>query len=130
LFALGWSEQLLAVEWRKIDLAAFWRTPSNEENCVLVCEAKSRNHGLQDVREQAFNYVQSLSLKKCEKVLLTDGGRFYLYERELVGESWGAQAVGYLNVEKIRTNHLAPPNTNAVDTIVALTPAAAGRRII
>ena len=127
LLALGWSEQLLAVEWRKIDLAAFWRTPTTEKHCVLICEAKARYHGLQDVREQAFNYVDKLKLKVCKNVLLTDGGRFYLYERKSGASTWGDQAVGYLNVEKIRTNHIAPPGTNAIDTIVALTPAAACR---
>jgi hypothetical protein len=127
LLALGWSEQLLGVEWRKIDLAAFWATPTTEKHCVLVCEAKTRNHGLQDVREQAFNYVKKWSLAACRRVLVTDGGRFYLYARESSEVAWGDQAIGYLNVEMIRTNHIAPPNTNAIDTIVALTPAAACR---
>ncbi len=40
LLALGWSEQLLAVEWHKVDLAGFWGTPTIPENCVLMCEAK------------------------------------------------------------------------------------------
>ncbi len=126
LLALGWSEQLLGIEWRKIDLAAFWKTPTTERHCVMVCEAKARHHGLQDVREQAFDYVSNLKLTHCRTVLLTDGGRFYLYKRKGTSE-WGEQAEGYLNVEKIRTNHLAPPNTNAIDTIVALTPAVACR---
>ena len=129
LLALGWSEQLLAVEWKKIDLAAFCETPTVGKHCVLVCEAKARYSGLQDVREQAFNYVRKLKLNACRKVLLTDGGRFYLYERKSGAASWDDQAVGYLNVEKIRTNHIAPPGTNAIGTIVALTPAASGRAI-
>lgn len=127
LLALGWSEQLLAVEWRRVDLAAFWKTPSAQGNCVLVCEAKTRNHGLQNVREQAFKYVKNLELDDCQKVLLTDGGRFYLYQRQPTSGAWSDEAVGYLNVERIRTNHIAPPNTNAIDTIVALTPAGVGR---
>jgi hypothetical protein len=127
LLALGWSEQLLAVEWRKIDLAVFQTTPSTEGSCVLVCEAKTRHHGLQDVRKQAFDYVEDLHLDLCRKVLLTDGGRFYLFQREAATQDWGKNAVGYLNVELIRSNHIAPPNTNAIDTIVALTPAAIGR---
>jgi hypothetical protein len=130
LLALGWSEQLLAVEWRKIDLAAFWGTPTTEKNCVLVCEAKTRNHGLQGVREQAFNYIKDFKLNACQKVLLTDGGRFYLYTRASSNAAWSDQAVGYFNVEKIRTNHIAPPGTNAIDTIVALTPAAASRNTL
>lgn len=130
LMALGWSEQLLAVEWKKVDLAAFWGTPTTEEKCVLVCEAKTRRHGLQGVREQAFDYVTNLKLGGCRKVLLTDGGRFYLYARKSADAPWSDAAVGYLNVEKIRTNHIAPPGTNAIDTMISLTPAAAGRDIL
>jgi hypothetical protein len=129
LLALGWSEQLLAVEWKKIDLAAFRMTPTTANHCVLVCEAKTRHHGLQDVREQAFNYIRSLALSSCHKVLVTDGARLYLYARDASRARWQNEAVGYLNVEKIRTNHLAPLNTNAIDTIVALTPAAGGMKI-
>lgn len=127
LLALGWSEQLLGVEWKKIDLAAFWKTPTTAQNCVIVCEVKTRNHGLQDVRQQAYNYVESLHLTACKTTLLTDGGRFYLYRRNGASGIWGEQAAGYLNVEKIRTDHIAPPDTNAIDTIVALTPAVACR---
>ncbi|MDZ4779859.1 MAG: hypothetical protein SGJ19_06380 [Planctomycetia bacterium] len=41
MIALGWSEQLLAVEWHKIDLAVFRGTPTDAEHCELVCEAKA-----------------------------------------------------------------------------------------
>ena len=47
--ALGWSEQLLAVEWNKIDLAVFQATPRTPDKCALLCEAKSLGHGLQNV---------------------------------------------------------------------------------
>jgi hypothetical protein len=96
--------------------------PTTAKHCVLVSEAKTRHHGLQDVREQAFKYTKAPRLTGCRKVLITDGGRFYLYARELGDSSWSEEAIGYLNVERIRTNHLAPPKTNAIDTIAALTP--------
>lgn len=120
LLALGWSEQLLAVEWHRVDLAAFTQTPTTEETCVLVCEAKGLGHGLQPALIQARRYVRDLSLRTCRKILLTDGKRLYIFEGE--DAEWSEQPVGYLNVERIRTNHLAPANTNAVDTIVTLTP--------
>jgi hypothetical protein len=128
LLALGWSEQLLAIEWHKVDLTAFWGTPTDEERCVLVCEAKGIGHGLQDVVEQAKRYVRSLKLVQCQKILVTDGTRLYLYQRDHQEEDgWSAAPVGYLNVNLIRTNHVAPAGTNAVDTIVALTPAGVTR---
>lgn len=116
LLALGWSEQQLAVEWRNIDLAAFWGMPS-VDHCVLVCEVKGRGRGLQDVIDQADNYVEKRSLTGCRRILITDGTCYYLYDRD------GDSPVGYFNVYCLRTNHLAPAGTNAIDTIIALTPA-------
>ncbi|MHC4090223.1 MAG: hypothetical protein ACYSVY_08085 [Planctomycetota bacterium] len=129
LLAMGWSEQLLAVEWNKVDLAAFWRTPTTAERCVLVCEAKRMRHGLQNVRDQALNYVKIRKLTGCRKILLTQGARFYLYDR--VDGAWPADAepTGYINLERIRENHIAPANTNAVETLMALTPAGVSRAV-
>jgi len=123
LLALGWSEQLLAVEWHKIDLAAFSCTPTTAESCCLVCEAKGLEHALQQkVFEQAVGYTNKLRLNYCKNILLTDGMRLYRYQREEDG-GWNEVPVGYLNVKLIRTDHIAPEGTNAVDTIMALTPA-------
>ncbi len=127
LLALGWSEQLLAVEWHRIDLSAFSRTPTDEKTCVLVCEAKGLGHGLQDSFKQASRYVETLKLKRCKKILLTDGARLYLYHRGRGG--WGSRPTGYINIHKIRTDHVAPAGTNAIDTIVALTPTGVDREV-
>jgi hypothetical protein len=107
LLALGWSEQLLAVEWHKVDLAGFSRTPTIPKACVLVCEAKRPGHGLRGVFKQAKNYVENLSLVECRKILLTQGSRFYLHHRNADG-AWEDEPSGYVNVEKVRTNHIAP----------------------
>ncbi len=127
LLALGWSEQLLAVEWHKIDLAGFWGTPTTEDKCVLVCEAKGLGHGLQNVLEQAAKYVEDEELTECKKIMLTDGLRIYLYKRGR--KRWEETPSGYFNVDKIRTNHIAPADTSAVDTLVALTPAGVMREV-
>lgn len=92
----------------------------------MVCEAKRMGHGLQDVWDQAVGYVQNLKLTDCRSILLTQGARFYLYRK--TGDSWPEEPTGYVNLEKLRTNHLAPANTNAVDTLIALTPAGVQRR--
>lgn len=123
--ALGWSEQLLAVEWRKIDLAVFWGTPTDADRCCIVCEAKVIGHGLQDVLDQATRYIETLDLTATGKILLTDGQRFYLYQRE--GDGWNQQPSGYLNLLKIREDHICPPGCNAVETLMALTPSHVSR---
>lgn len=120
LLALGWSEQLLAVEWNRVDLTGFAETPTDAGTCVLVCEAKELGHGLQDIFDQARRYVSALKLARCKKILLTEGQRLYVYQKD--GENWGDEPAGYINVHKIRENHIAPAGTNAIETIVALTP--------
>jgi hypothetical protein len=128
LIALGWSEQLLAIEWKKIDLAGFWGTPTTPERCALVCEAKIMGHGLQNnVLDQAIGYTEKLKLTQCKKVVMTDGIRLYIYERKM--RKWNRDPAGYLNITKIRTNHIAPAGTNAIDTIVALTPSGVDREV-
>ena len=128
LLALGWSEQLLAVEWRKVDLVAFECTPTTPANCCLVCEAKGYGHGLQNVLTQATTYAKRLKLDNCKRILLTDGARLYLYQRQK-DDNWNENPVGYLNIDKIRTNHIIPSETNGIDTIIALTPAGMTREV-
>jgi hypothetical protein len=79
-------------------------------------------HGLRGVLTQAADYVEGLALTECRKVLLTQGGRFYLHRRKPDG-TWEDEPSGYVNVEKIRRNHIAPANADAVETLMALTPA-------
>jgi hypothetical protein len=128
MLALGWSEQLLGIEWKRIDLAAFWATPTTPKHCVLVCEAKSPRHGLQNDLDQARRYVNDLDLVQCGKIVLTQGDRLYLYERP-VGGQFAQTATGYINFRSLRIRHLVPARTSAVDTLMALTPAGITRPI-
>jgi hypothetical protein len=121
MLALGWSEQLVAVEWHKIDLTCFLGSPTTKGTCVLVCEAKRRGHGLSRVLPQAAKYVKNLQLTKTRRILLANDQRLYVYDRAEDG-SWPDSATGYLNIQAIRVQYLAPPRANAVDTIMALTP--------
>jgi len=122
LLSLGWSEQLLAVEWHKVDLAAFRRTPTIAEDCVLLCEAKGMWDGLQGALEQAERYVDRLKLSACNRIVLTQGGRFYVYARNDTTSGWRSDPIGYFNVEKLRCRYVLPPDTNAIDTLMSLTP--------
>ncbi|MFN3167786.1 MAG: hypothetical protein ACE37H_12055 [Phycisphaeraceae bacterium] len=122
LLALGWSEQLLGIEWKKVDLAAFRKTPTTPDNCVLVCEAKGMKSGLQGrAYPQAQNYTKKLELDRCKHILLTQGQRFYLYRRSETGD-WPEQPAGYLNLLKIRQRNLMPAGTSGIDTLKAMTP--------
>ncbi|ATH07093.1 hypothetical protein BIY24_03815 [Halobacteriovorax marinus] len=120
LQSLGWSKQLLGVEWHKVDLAGFHSVPSNEDNCVFVCEAKSLGTGMNHVFFQAEKYVNSLNLTKCSKIITTDGPTIYVYEKQ--DGVWNHEPSGYVNLSKLRREHLVPPNTDGVKTLMSLAP--------
>ena len=116
LLALGWSEQLLAVEWNRIDLAGFSSAPTTGGACSLVCEAKGLGHGLGGVLDQALWYVEQQSLTNCRRILLTDGARFYLYSH--AASEWTDQPASYLNVHKPRLRNA--DGTDGVELIMTL----------
>jgi hypothetical protein len=120
MLALGWSEQLLAVEWRKIDLAVFTHAPTTASSCGLVCEAKGMDNPLQDVVEQAIGYCDKHQLDHCSKILVGDGGYFSLY-RKIAG-AWETDPSGYVSLRKLRRHYLLPKGADAVKTLMALTP--------
>jgi hypothetical protein len=120
--ALGWSEQLLAIEWNKIDLAAFSGTPTTSANCVLICEAKGQGQGLRDVINQAAEYSRKLQLNQCRVALVTDGFSAFLYTKEGGLGDWFGIPAGYLNMTRIRTESIIA-RLSGVDAITKLTPA-------
>lgn len=125
LLALGWPEERLAIEWQQIDVAGFTGTPNGSSNCVLVCEAKRLQHGLQTVWAQPARYVQQHGLTACRSILVSQGARFYLFERPM-NAPWpeSPAPTGYINIEQIRTAHLMPPGADAIATLMKLTPPA------
>jgi hypothetical protein len=116
LLALGWSEQLLAIEWKRIDLAGFSKTPTNETTCTMVCEAKCLGYGLEDAFRQAKRYVSSLKLHHCFRIVTTDGERFYLHRKR--GEEWSSSPEAYMNLDKIRLRNV--DGTGALEFLMAL----------
>lgn len=122
MIALGWSEQLLAIEWGRRDLAAFSSVPTNNEHCRLVVEAKDMWNGLQGVFPQAVGYCAELP--NCNRILITNGLVNYLYFR--TNGIWEEQPRYYFNLAKMRTGHTWDINMNAVKALVALTPSNVG----
>ncbi len=119
---LGWSHQQIAVEWNKVDIAFFKRTPTIEENCVMVLEAKGLGKALSDILDQPKSYVQSLKLADVKHILTTDGENLFVYEKS--GNEWISNPTGYLNVRTLQKQYVVPKNTSLVDTLVSLQPSA------
>lgn len=118
MLALGWSEQMLAVEWKNIDLAFFDRMPTTEGNCVMICEAKKPHRPLETALSQAVGYVRNRGLRRCRTILLSSGTRLIAYRRR--GRDWIAD--GYVNFMKLRDKYLIPYGSSAVETLMRLTP--------
>jgi hypothetical protein len=119
LFALGWTEEGLALEWNNVDVAGFSGSATSHDNCVMICEAKALSNGLSGVLAQAVGYYSQHALKNCRRILITQGSRFYLYTP---GHETEWSPSGYINIENIRANHIIPAGTSAIDTLIALMP--------
>ncbi|MFE8603935.1 hypothetical protein [Archangium violaceum] len=125
LRSLGWSEQLLGVEWNRVDVAVFDRTPTTKDNCVAVFEAKSLGQPLASAFAQARAYVERMYLKRCRLIVTADGGRLMVYLRNTDG-TWAEQPSGYLNCSAPRAAHLLPKGASSVQTLVGLLPGRLG----
>jgi hypothetical protein len=120
MLGMGWSEQLLAVEWGMIDLAFFNGTPTDEEHCIMICEAKQPKKSLTDAFEQAKKYVINRNLENCKTIVTTDGRRLLMYKK--TGEDWKDEPDGYVNLLQIRHENVFPFDTSGVNTLMDLIP--------
>lgn len=123
MLGMGWSEQLLAIEWNKIDMAFFNATPSRPKHCVMICEAKRQDQSLDDAYEQALKYIQKNSLVNCKQIVSTDGTRLLLYKKDAAGNWPAADApTGCVNLRRIRDKNVFPKGTSEIDTLMELVP--------
>lgn len=74
LIALGWPEQKLKIEWKKIDIA-FFRKPYSKQNtyldeeCIIILESKRFWAGLSYAASQATDYTTRYP--NCERLIVS-----------------------------------------------------------
>jgi len=117
---LGWSHQQMAVEWNNIDVAFFARTPTREENCVMVLEAKGMGQGLDDVLNQPTRYVERHGLRRVRYIVVTNGQVFMVHARS--HGSWASSPIAFLDVSCLQKQYVLPKGTTPVKTLVMLQP--------
>lgn len=115
---LGWSYQQIAVEWNKVDMAFFERTPTIEANCVMVLEAKGLERGLSQVLDQPRNYVRTLELKNARYIVTTNGATLFVYGRN--DAEWKRDPIGYLSIPNLQREYVLPKCTSPIDTLMRL----------
>jgi hypothetical protein len=92
---LGWPPELIAVKWRRIDVAVFTSLPRTPQNCRFVIEAKRLGAGVEGALKQAKGYVESLGVLR--DVIVTDGIRYRMYSCEN-----GFAPVAYANLIRLK----------------------------
>lgn len=81
LHSLGWTQQLMALEWHGPDVALFAKLPRGPENVEAVVEVKRIGLGLWHAVKQAKRYVRDKRLSNCQKIVVTDGERWEVHRR-------------------------------------------------
>ncbi len=100
LRALGWPQELIAVEWRRIDVALFENLPRTPENCRFVIEAKRLGAGLAPARKQAKQYVAGLGVSR--DVVVSDGFRYRIFDHQK-----NFAPVAYANLARLKQASVA-----------------------
>lgn len=95
LRALGWSKELIAIKWRRVDITLFDRLPRQPDNARLVIEAKRFDTGFEAALRQARGYLKDLKIQR--NVLVTDGIRYRLYAHEKA-----FAPVAYANLSRLK----------------------------
>jgi len=96
--ALGWRQEELGLQWRRIDLAVFTSLPRSPESGVLVVESKRFGAGVETALAQGMRYVKTQNMRAAN-VLVTDGARYRLYDRE-------GKQIAYANLLRLKMSAL------------------------
>jgi hypothetical protein len=80
LVALGWPYHLVAVEWHRVDVAAFICLPRVPENCHLIVEVKHVGIGPRGADSQSAGYKEDRRLPAATARFASDGIRFWAFQ--------------------------------------------------
>ena len=116
LFALGWSEQTAAVEWKSVDIALFDRMPSADRTLACVVEAKYLDRSVFSPAGQAAAYALKPGRENCKRLIVTDGIRYAVHERE----EGAFRLLAYLNLLRLRESYPVLDCGGAVQAILAM----------
>ncbi|WP_210207436.1 hypothetical protein [Microvirga aerophila] len=97
--ALGWTPQRMAVEWDRIDVALFARMPRQKDTLTAVVEAKQRNRACLTARSQAFSYAQRIGFEGCQRLIVTDGIRYGVFQK--LDGAFLERPTAYLNLTRM-----------------------------
>lgn len=99
LLALGWPEQRLKIEWKRMDIAFFETNYKPGQNPIMILESKKLYNPLLEAKKQAERYSEKYS--SCEKTVTSNGIRYLLFKKQ--NNKWTPKA--YLDLLKLADRH-------------------------
>ena len=113
LLALGWSEQRLKIEWKKVDIAFFEKPyTKKDDECIIILESKKLRAGLSPAESQVKGYADKHP--KCEKLIVSDECCYKLFERN---EENGWAYSAYLNILNPKQTHPYEPDVGGAPDV-------------
>jgi hypothetical protein len=98
LLALGWPEQRLKMEWKRVDIALFEKNYSPGNSPTMIIESKKLGNPLGEALVQAEGYADGF---KHEELIVSNGIRYLLLVK--VNGKWIKKA--HLNMLKLLDTH-------------------------
>lgn len=117
LRALGWTPQMMAIEWNRIDVALFSRLPRESGSLSAVVEAKKMNSSCRTGFFQAKNYA--MESEHCCRLIVTDGLRYGVFERN---GGFSTKPDAYMNLTRLRRDYPLYRCKGAQDALLAMAP--------
>lgn len=102
LRTLGWTPQKMGIEWNRVDVALFGRTPRRDKHLRAVVEVKKMNASCLTARSQAEYYALQKGRELCQQLIVTDGLRYAVFARDPDGKSFASLPIAYLNLTRRR----------------------------
>ena len=122
LLALGWAQQQLKIELKRVDIACFSKNyvRDNDDKCIAIIETKGFSYGLEYAQDQAKTY--SKDFPNCQVVITTNGYCYKIYRKAT--DSFPKEPSAYLNLLKLRDKYPVDPENidGALEAIKWLLP--------
>lgn len=99
LRALGWTQQNMAIEWNKIDVALFFGPRREDSTLSVVVEAKKKDKSCLTAQSQAEKYAKDK--QTCRRLIVTDGLRYGVFKKS--GDKFKLSA--YMNLTRLISNY-------------------------
>lgn len=123
LRALGWTQQKMAIEWNRIDVALFCDLPRRMDNVSIVVEVKRMDHSCLSAFDQARNYA--LEAPRCKRLIVTDGLRYGVFVKsgdDSSQEDEDFSLHAYLNLTRLRQEYPVYECMGAKEALRVMSP--------